>query len=77
MTVRSGRCQSCGEEEHGDRPCGSRPMPEIEMLGSGPCNCLPKPGGDWPACAYCGLAQAPGKTFCGFCGHRWVTAAAG
>jgi len=52
-------------------------MPEIEMLGSGPCNCLPKPGGDWPACAYCGLAQAPGKTFCGFCGHRWVTAAAG
>ncbi len=47
--------------------------PEIELFAGAPCRCLPSPQGDWVACAYCGLRQAPGKEFCGFCGHRWVT----
>ncbi len=51
------------------------PVAEIDLLAGGPCRCLPDPQGDWPACAYCGLRQAPGKDFCGYCGHRWVTAA--
>ncbi len=49
-------------------------MPEIDVLAGAPCRCLPDPQGDWLPCAYCGLKQAPGKDFCGFCGHRWVTA---
>jgi hypothetical protein len=39
----------------------------------GPCDCLPRSPKGWPACAHCGLPQAPGKEFCGFCGHRWVS----
>ncbi len=40
-----------------------------------PCECLPASAtvADWPACATCGLPQAPGKEFCGFCGRRWVS----
>ena len=43
---------------------------------AGPGACLPKSDtvAGWPACASCGLPQAPGKDFCGFCGRRWVTA---
>lgn len=42
----------------------------------GPGACLPKSEvvAGWPVCASCGLPQAPGKDFCGFCGRRWVTA---
>jgi hypothetical protein len=41
----------------------------------GPGACLPKTDvvAGWPACASCGLPQAPGKEFCGFCGRRWVS----
>ena len=77
MAVQSGRCPTCGEDPHGDAPCPTRSLPEIEILASGPCNCLPEAQSDWVECAYCGLPQLPGKAFCGFCGHRWVTATAG
>lgn len=79
MAIESVRCPTCGEDRHGDEPCAPRlqPLPEIEILASGPCNCLPEPESHWVACAHCGLAQLPGKAFCGFCGHRWVTAATG
>jgi hypothetical protein len=42
----------------------------------GPGACLPKSDvvAGWPACASCGLPQAPGKEFCGFCGRSWVSA---
>lgn len=52
----------------------SATLPRIDLLAGGPCRCLPDPQGDWLPCAYCGLKQAPGKDFCGYCGHRWVTA---
>lgn len=49
---------------------------ESTAASSGPCACLPLSTtvADWPACASCGLPQAPGKDFCAFCGRRWVTA---
>jgi hypothetical protein len=49
---------------------------EGTAASSGPCACLPLSTtvADWPACASCGLPQAPGKDFCAFCGRRWVTA---
>ena len=77
MNVQSGRCMACGEEAHGDAGCTSRPLAEIEILSSGPCSCLPEALGDWQACATCGLPQAPGKAWCGFCGSRWVSEPAG
>lgn len=77
MAIESARCHRCGEDPHGDAPCPPRPVPEIEILATGPCNCLPEPESDWVACAHCGLPQRPGKAFCGFCGRRWVTASAG
>jgi RNA polymerase subunit RPABC4/transcription elongation factor Spt4 len=74
-TARTERCPACGGDAHVDAPCAPRPVPEIEMLLGGPCRCLPDPeGGDWLACAFCGLRQRPGKDFCGYCGSRWVTA---
>ena len=77
MAIDSARCPTCGEDPHGDTPCPPRPLPEIEILASAPCNCLPTAQGDWIECAHCGLPQRPGKPFCGFCGHRWVTAEPG
>ncbi len=77
MAIESARCPDCGQDLHGDGPCPPRPLPEIEILVSGPCKCLPEPQGDWVACAHCGLPQLPGKAFCSFCGHRWLTASAG
>ena len=77
MTVQSGRCEICGQEAHGGAPCAPRPLPEIEIVSSGPCNCLPEARSDWQACARCGLPQAPGKAWCGFCGSRWVSEPAG
>ncbi len=53
---------------------GSRTLSQLDVLAGAPCRCLPDPQGDWLPCAYCGLKQAPGKDFCGFCGHRWATA---
>ena len=73
MTVQPGRCLACGQDAHGDAPCPPRPLPEIEILASGPCNCLPEARSDWQTCARCGLPQAPGKAWCGFCGSRWVS----
>ncbi len=63
------------DEEPAERPPRTRALPEIDQLAGAPCRCLPDPQGDWLPCAYCGLKQASGKDFCGFCGHRWVTAA--
>jgi hypothetical protein len=74
MAVESTRCPACGEHLHGEAPCSPRSLPEIEILAGGPCNCLPTAQTDWVECAHCGLPQRPGKAFCGFCGHRWVTA---
>lgn len=59
---------------------GDRPEPVCEPVAEGldqprrdgPCNCLPAAPDGWTSCAHCGLAQAPGKDFCGFCGNRWV-----
>ena len=73
MTVQPGRCGACGQEAHGDAVCPSGPLPEIEVISSGPCNCLPEARDDWQACATCGLPQATGKAWCGFCGSRWVS----
>lgn len=41
-----------------------------------PCLCLPETDAlaGWLECASCGLRQAPGKEWCGFCGRRWVSA---
>jgi hypothetical protein len=49
---------------------------EGTMRRTTPCLCLPETGSmaGWLECASCGLPQAPGKDFCGFCGRRWVTA---
>ena len=77
MTVQSDRCVECGLEAHGDDPCPPQLDSGIEILASGPCNCLPAAQSDWPACATCGLPQAPGKAWCGFCGSRWVSEPAG
>ncbi len=77
MTVQSERCAGCGRAAHGDAACATGPLPGIEIIASGPCNCLPGAQGDWQACATCGLPQAPGKAWCGFCGSRWVSVPAG
>jgi hypothetical protein len=46
------------------------------VRSSSPSTCLPRSDtvAGWLTCASCGLPQAPGKDFCGFCGRRWVTA---
>jgi hypothetical protein len=75
VAVEPGRCPACGEAPHGDAPCGARPLAELRVFG--PCDCLPEPeDAAWSPCAACGLVQAPGKTFCGYCGSRWVAATA-
>jgi hypothetical protein len=73
VTVQSGRCVACGLDAHGDGVCPPRLLAEIEVIASGPCNCLPEAQLDWQTCATCGLPQAPGKAWCGFCGSRWVS----
>ena len=77
MVARSGAAGSGSGAVPVEAPRTPAPMPEIDLLFRGPCRCLPEPKGDWLACAYCGLRQTPGKEFCGYCGHRWVTAAEG
>jgi hypothetical protein len=77
MTVQAGRCATCGLEAHADAPCPPQPASDTEILASGPCSCLPLARSDWQTCATCGLPQAPGKTWCGFCGSRWVSEPAG
>lgn len=73
--VAPGSCPACGMEMHGAGPCPTRPLRLDPPAAGGPCNCLPAPADDsWRPCAACGLPQAPGKAFCGFCGSRWVTA---
>jgi len=77
MVAQTNGAGSRGAETPVEAPGPHAPMPEIELLFGGPCRCLPDPQGDWLPCAYCGLKQMPGKEFCGYCGHRWVTAAEG
>jgi hypothetical protein len=71
MTVESLRCLSCGGEPHGGAPCPPRRSPARDDVVNPTCNCLPSAPDGWLACAHCGLPQAPGKAFCGFCGNRW------
>lgn len=72
MVVQSGRCQSCGGLAHGDAPCPAAPaLREQEAALNPTCNCLPAAPDGWLECLHCGLPQAPGKAFCGFCGNRW------
>jgi hypothetical protein len=76
MAVQSGRCPSCGEDVHGEEPCPVAAAPVAAAPVAEPplnptCNCLPAAPDGWLECPHCGLAQAPGKTFCGFCGNRW------
>jgi hypothetical protein len=78
MTVRTERCPTCGEGLHGDAPCPSGTdtatgTADAEAPATAPCACLPAAQDGWRACASCGLPQAPGKEFCGFCGSRWRT----
>lgn len=73
MATQMGAVEPDGEAETSPATRPTAEFPEIELLFRGPCNCLPDPQGDWLACAYCGLKQSPGKEFCGYCGHRWVT----
>jgi hypothetical protein len=80
MDVREATCTACGRDAHGVTPCAPMPLPlpKLEAAAGGPCSCLPESLDDaWRPCAVCGLVQAPGKTFCGYCGHRWVADPAG
>jgi hypothetical protein len=60
-----------------DRVATGAAEPEEAVTGtpaspaSSPCRCLPEGVEGWRACVSCGLPQAPGKEFCGFCGRRW------
>jgi hypothetical protein len=73
VTVQSERCVACGRDAHGGSPCAPRPESGIQIVANGPCNCLPAAQRDWQTCSTCGLPQAPGKAWCGFCGSRWVS----
>ncbi len=76
MVVEPGRCPTCAGM-HGDALCQQAAPAELDLLAGGTCSCLPRAVDDWPACAFCGLPQAPGKAFCSFCGRRWVTEGSG
>lgn len=71
MTIEPPRCRSCGGDPHGDAPCPLVPAAARTEVVKRVCSCLPAAPDGWLACAHCGLPQAPGKAFCGFCGNRW------
>jgi hypothetical protein len=73
--IEADRCPACGAAAHGAGRCPAVPLRLEPPVGGGACSCLPDPADEgWRACAACGLPQAPGKAFCGYCGSRWVTA---
>ncbi len=77
MVVGTERCPVCGQE-HGGRPCQRLLILADDTTEIGCCNSrLPDPRPEWVACAYCGLAQLPGKRACDYCGHLWKSAPAG
>lgn len=61
----------------GDAARAGASVAEAPPRRSGPCDCLPAAPEGWVACPTCGLAQAPGKESCGFCGRRWAPAMEG
>jgi hypothetical protein len=84
MPIRPTTCMGCGRDAHGATPCEAtslplaQPIPQLAAVFGSPCSCLPESLDDaWRPCAVCGLVQAPGKIFCGYCGHRWVVDPAG
>jgi hypothetical protein len=75
MTAESPKAREDAETTEACGPAGIAVDADGTVCPTGPGACLPRSDtvAGWPACASCGLPQAPGKDFCGFCGRRWVS----